>query len=102
MQTFRLLKLQLAMALLGRSSLAIKEIADRCGFENSLNFARCFTRVYGKSPPGNAGVIAQAGSPTTEPVATGYLAEDLLVKQSTQEIRMLGLPRLPRKEQVFT
>jgi len=50
METFRLLKLQLAMALLGRSSLAIKEIADRCGFENPLYFTRCFTRVYGKSP----------------------------------------------------
>ena len=50
METFRLLKLQLAMALLGRSSLAIKEIADRCGFENPLYFTRCFTRIYGKSP----------------------------------------------------
>jgi AraC-like DNA-binding protein len=50
METFRLLKLQLAMALLDRSSLAIKEIADRCGFENPLYFTRCFTRVYGKSP----------------------------------------------------
>jgi AraC family transcriptional regulator of arabinose operon len=50
METFRLLKLQLAMALLGRSSLAIKQIADRCGFENPLYFTRCFTRVYGKSP----------------------------------------------------
>lgn len=50
METFRLLKLQLAIALLGRSSLAIKEIADRCGFENPLYFTRCFTRVYGKSP----------------------------------------------------
>ena len=50
METFRLLKLQLAMALLGRSSLAIKEITDRCGFENPLYFTYCFNRVYGKSP----------------------------------------------------
>ena len=50
METFRLLKLQLAMALLGRSSLAIKEITDRCGFENHLYFTYCFNRVYGKSP----------------------------------------------------
>jgi len=50
METFRLLKLQLALALLGRSGLAVKEIADRCGFENPLYFTRCFTRVYGKSP----------------------------------------------------
>jgi AraC family transcriptional regulator len=50
METFRLLKLQLAMALLARSGLAIKQIADRCGFENPLYFTRCFTRIYGKSP----------------------------------------------------
>ena len=50
METFRLLKLQLAMALLGRSSLAIKEIADRCGFENPLYFTRCFTKLYSQSP----------------------------------------------------
>jgi len=50
MKTFRLLKLQLALALLGRSNLAIKEIADRCGFENPLYFTRCFTQTYGKSP----------------------------------------------------
>lgn len=50
MRTFRLLKLQLALALLGRSNLTIKEIADRCGFENPLYFTRCFTRAYGKPP----------------------------------------------------
>jgi AraC-like DNA-binding protein len=32
------------------SGLAVKKIADRCGFENPLYFTRCFTRVYGKSP----------------------------------------------------
>jgi AraC family transcriptional regulator len=49
MQTFRLLKLQLAIALLNRSNLT-KEIADRCGFENPLYFTRCFTQTYGASP----------------------------------------------------
>ena len=50
METFRLLKLQLAIALLGRSNLAVKEIAERCGFENPLYFTRYFTGIYGKSP----------------------------------------------------
>jgi len=50
MQTFRLLKLQLAIALLNRSHLSIKEIAHRCGFENPLYFSRCFTQTYGSSP----------------------------------------------------
>jgi len=50
MKTFRLLKLQLAMALLARSNLAISEIAYRCGFENPFYFSRCFSQTYGASP----------------------------------------------------
>jgi AraC-like DNA-binding protein len=48
--TFRLLKMQLAMALLGRSNLSVKEIAERCGFDNPLYFTRIFTRLY-QAPP---------------------------------------------------
>ena len=50
MNTFRLLKLRLSLALLSRSNLAINEIADRCGFGNPLYFTRCFTQTYGASP----------------------------------------------------
>jgi AraC-like DNA-binding protein len=50
MKTFRLLKLQLSLTLLGRSNLTIKEIANRCGFDNALYFTRCFTQTYGSSP----------------------------------------------------
>jgi AraC-like DNA-binding protein len=50
MKTFRLLKLQLAVALLAKSNFSIKEIAERCGFNNPLYFTRCFTRAYGASP----------------------------------------------------
>jgi transcriptional regulator GlxA family with amidase domain len=50
MMTFRLLKLQLALALLERSNLTIKEIAARCGFENALYFTRCFSQTYGAPP----------------------------------------------------
>jgi transcriptional regulator GlxA family with amidase domain len=50
METFRLLKLKLVIALLGPFSLPIKEIADCCGFESPLCFTPCLTRVYGKSP----------------------------------------------------
>jgi AraC-like DNA-binding protein len=42
--------MQLAMALLGRSNLSVKEIAERCGFDNPLYFTRIFTRLY-QSPP---------------------------------------------------
>ena len=50
MVTMRLLRLQLAVALLVRSSLAVKEIAAQCGFADPLYFTRCFTSAFGRSP----------------------------------------------------
>jgi AraC-like DNA-binding protein len=50
MVTLRLLRLQLAVALLVRSSLAVKEIAAHCGFADPLYFTRCFTAAFGRSP----------------------------------------------------
>jgi AraC family transcriptional regulator len=50
METFRLLRLQLAVALLVRSNLAVKEVAARCGFEDPLHFSRCFSKAFGRSP----------------------------------------------------
>lgn len=50
MQTFALLKLQSARPLLMRTNLSIKEIAERCGFENPLYFSRRFSQVYGCPP----------------------------------------------------
>jgi len=60
--TFRLLKLQLAMALLGRSNLSVKEIALRCGFDNPLYFTRIFTRVY-QAPPTAVRARLRRGQP---------------------------------------
>ena len=50
MVTLRLLRLQLAVALLVRSSLAMKEIAAQCGFSDALYFSRCFSTAFGRSP----------------------------------------------------
>lgn len=50
MQTFTLLKLQTARPLLMRTNLSIKEIAERCGFEDPLYFSRRFSQTYGYSP----------------------------------------------------
>jgi AraC-like DNA-binding protein len=50
MQTFALLKLQSTRPLLMRTNLSIKEIAERCGFENPLYFSRRFSQVYGCPP----------------------------------------------------
>ncbi len=50
METFRLMQLQLAVALLVRSNLAVKEIAQHCGFADPLYFSRCFSATFGRSP----------------------------------------------------
>jgi AraC-like DNA-binding protein len=40
----------LALSLVARSNLNVKEIADRCGFEDPGYFSRMFARVFGCSP----------------------------------------------------
>jgi AraC family transcriptional regulator len=50
METLRLLRLQLASALLARSNLSVGDIARRCGFDDPLYFSRCFSAAYGLSP----------------------------------------------------
>lgn len=50
METLRLLRLQLASALLARSNLSVGDIARRCGFDDPLYFSRCFSAAYGMSP----------------------------------------------------
>jgi len=50
METYRLLCLQLALALVARSNLAVKQIAHRCGFSDPAYFSRCFTKVFRHSP----------------------------------------------------
>jgi len=49
-KTFSLLKLHTARPLLAHTNLTIKEIAERCGFENPLYFSRCFSKAFGCSP----------------------------------------------------
>jgi AraC family transcriptional regulator len=46
----RLLRLQLALALLSRSNLSIKQIGVRCGFSSPFQFSHCFQQVFGQSP----------------------------------------------------
>jgi transcriptional regulator GlxA family with amidase domain len=50
METYRLLCLQLSLALLARSNLTIKQIAHRCGFDDPAYFSRYFSGVFGCSP----------------------------------------------------
>ena len=49
-RTFRLLQLHLALSLLARSELSIKEIARRCHFQDPYYFSRYFAGVYQISP----------------------------------------------------
>jgi AraC-like DNA-binding protein len=50
METYRLLCLQLALALLARSNLTVKQIAHRCGFDDPAYFSRYFSGVFRRSP----------------------------------------------------
>ena len=50
MKVCRLMQFQLAIPLLARSNLIIKEIAERCGFPDQLYFSRTFSEAFGKSP----------------------------------------------------
>jgi AraC-like DNA-binding protein len=50
MQALRLLRLQLALALLSRTNLTIKEIASRCGFKDQLHLSRRFRETFGDPP----------------------------------------------------
>lgn len=50
METYRLLRLQLALSLLARSTLSVKEVAERCGFDDALYFSRCFSAAFGVAP----------------------------------------------------
>ncbi len=49
-RTYNLLRLQLGLALLSRSNLAVKEIALRCGYENAFHFSRVFGKAFGAAP----------------------------------------------------
>lgn len=50
METYRLLRLQLALALVSQSNLTIKQIAHRCKFDDPAYFSRCFSAVFRFSP----------------------------------------------------
>ena len=50
METYRLLCLQLSVALLARSNLTVKQIAHRCGFDDPAYFSRRFSAVFRYSP----------------------------------------------------
>lgn len=50
MEALRRLRLQMSLALLGRSELNVKQIARRCGFASPYHFSRRFSGLYGFAP----------------------------------------------------
>ncbi len=50
MKVCRLLRLRLAVVLLSRSNLSIKQIGIRCGFASPFQFSHCFSQEFGQSP----------------------------------------------------
>lgn len=68
MHTFRLLCLQLSLALLARSNLSIKQIAHRCGFDDPGYFSRCFAAVFGRAPREVRRRLAEGHLPPPNPL----------------------------------
>ena len=68
MATFRLLRLQLGVALLVRSSLSVKDVADQCGFADPLHFSRCFSSAFGRSPRRVRKELVKGVAPPTNPL----------------------------------
>jgi AraC family transcriptional regulator len=68
MQTYNLMRLQLSLALLVRTNLTIKQIADRCGYDNQFYFTRCFTKAFGRSPNRVRGDLSQGIPPPPSPL----------------------------------
>jgi AraC-like DNA-binding protein len=73
MHAYRLLRLQLALALLSRSNLTIKQIANRCGFASQFQFSRCFAETFGHAP-----TIIRQKLLCGEPPPTAYLPPDVM------------------------
>ncbi|MBN1553366.1 MAG: helix-turn-helix transcriptional regulator [Phycisphaerae bacterium] len=73
MRAFRMMRLQLSLALLSRSNLTIKEIAARCGFESPYHFSRVFSHRFGHSPSRVRTSLRRGGPPPPSP-----LPEDLM------------------------
>ena len=67
-RTGTLLRLQLAIALLARTNLSIKEIASRCGFENPLYFSRRFRQMFGLPPSAVRTNLARGIPPPAGPL----------------------------------
>lgn len=70
-----LLRLEMAMSLMARSNLSLKEIANRCGFANPYHFSRRFKTVYGQPPSDmRKQLLAGTSPPLTRLVRTLRLA----------------------------
>lgn len=69
-RAFRLLRLQLALALLSRSNLTVKEVALRSGFDDPLYFSRCFSNTFGQSPRATRRLMRGGHPPPTSPLPT--------------------------------
>jgi AraC family transcriptional regulator len=63
MAAYRRLRLHLALALLTRSNLNIKQIANRCGFASQFQFSRNFSQTFGMSPTAARRRVQQGKSP---------------------------------------
>ncbi|MBN2218368.1 MAG: helix-turn-helix transcriptional regulator [Pirellulales bacterium] len=68
MRTYNLLRLQLSLVLLTRTNLTVKQIADRCGYENQFYYSRCFSKTFGRSPNRVRQDLSQGVPPPSSPL----------------------------------
>ena len=68
MRVYTLLRLQLALSLLVRSNLSVKELAHRCGFSDAFYFSRCFSKTFDVPPTELRAQIAKGAVPPPNPL----------------------------------
>jgi len=68
MKACRLMQFQLAIPLLARSNMSIKEVAERCGFADQLYFSRSFSRNFGHAPSKIRNAMREGQRPPVTPL----------------------------------
>ncbi|MBV9509050.1 MAG: GlxA family transcriptional regulator [Caulobacteraceae bacterium] len=64
-EAYRRIRLEQALQLLRKTSLAVTDVALACGFRSSSHFSRAFRAQYGASPTSEREAPASAGRPKT-------------------------------------
>ncbi|MGH7739197.1 MAG: helix-turn-helix domain-containing protein [bacterium] len=101
MECARLLRVETSGTLLERTRLSLKEIAQRCGFENPFHFSRVFKAVYGLPPQRyRAGFLKGTLFRPGSLVFRRYRHQWLLLNRRVDPIATESYRMLPKRYQV--